>query len=478
MASANLARERLWRAGRLAELLLDERQQAFVRAAHAGGRRFVLCSARRSGKSHACVVLALETGFQNAGCTVIVVTKTFEQIEDIIVPLFEKLTADCPEDIKPRYFPTYGEVRFKNGSVIKLAGVDSKAFNRLRGMEAHLVVVDEAGFIDPIPLDKAIGDVLSPTLLTTGGSLVIASTPPDSSGHPFKTYFEAAEADGASFRWTTPENTRLDETAKARAVRDCGGADTPRYKREHLAMFVSDTSRAVVPEWAAHPKVEGRALAAQSAADRYLAIDLGFRDPTGILWGTWLPATQELYISREFLERGVRIEEMAAEIRAGEAASWPPGSIVTRVSDHDPLVLDELHAKYGILLDNVDKVDKEAQISALRAAVAAGQIVISPDCPLLARTLEAAVWNETREDYERDPELGHADLLDALRYMWRTVRATVQVEERAPLDPIRQHIADWRAEKDGDVGGSGVPFLRAFSEPQPTRSAYQGIIRG
>lgn len=468
--------ERLWRAGRISELLLDANQQEFNKLAREHpSRRVVLASARRSGKSHGLCGLAIEVCLQQPGAQVCIVTKTADQIRTIIIPLLEKLVATCPADIRPIFRPTYGEIRFPNGSKIILAGVESAAFNRLRGLELHLAVVDEAGFIATSDLDETVKAVLSPTLLTTGGPMVIASTPPPSTDHNFIRLYDEAAAEGASRRWTVYDNPRMTPEIIARAVRDCGGADTPRFKREFLAEFISDLTRSVIPEWSTGRLVENRST--YGCADHYVALDLGERDPTAILWCTWIPETRQLYVSNEFLERGATLSRIATAEKQGTALVWPAGANITRVADSPPLVLNELSLSYGLHVDPVDKIGKEAQISALRSAIASGQVVLSPAVPLLDETLKAAVWNDDRTSYIRSAKLGHMDLLDALVYAWRVVRQDVPTEPLVQLDPLRMKMRETYYPQE-ELDGAAGSFLEAFGQNRGSARGTTQAMRG
>lgn len=110
-----------------------------------------------------------------------------------------------------------------------------------------------------------------------------------------------------------------------------------------------------------------------------------------------------------------------------------------RVSDINPTMIGELRSQHGLVFANADKsvgarrelARQESAIHGVRTAFAAGQIIIDPSCKSTIMHLNGARWNEKRTDYERSELLGHADLLDALVYLWRAVNRKLN-----PFPPV------------------------------------------
>ena len=101
---------------------------------------------------------------------------------------------DCPLELRPVY-KTQGNVwLFPNGSRINIAGTDGKNYNKLRGGNAHLCIVDEAGFCSD--LKHIINSILIPLTTITKGRIVLSSTTPTEPDHEFNEYMEYAELNG------------------------------------------------------------------------------------------------------------------------------------------------------------------------------------------------------------------------------------------------------------------------------------------
>src|SRR3954468_19472154 len=95
-------RER-WLRGRLDYKL--HAAQKVIRAKYRSIDRqlFVAECARQFGKSYLMVVEALEIAFKKKDARIKIGTAFHTDLVEFILPAFEKLTADCPEDIKPVY---------------------------------------------------------------------------------------------------------------------------------------------------------------------------------------------------------------------------------------------------------------------------------------------------------------------------------------------------------------------------------------
>ena len=149
--------------------------------------------ARRWGKTRTCCVLAIESALRGPNRRILYAAQTGAAVKEFVSPHFAELAADAPEHLRPVLVAN--EVRFPNGSRIVLQGCDDQLkADRLRGPAAHDAFVDEGGFI-PV-LGYVVRDVIRPQLATTGGKMLIASSPPESADHPFEVFALEAESAG------------------------------------------------------------------------------------------------------------------------------------------------------------------------------------------------------------------------------------------------------------------------------------------
>jgi ribulose bisphosphate carboxylase small subunit len=172
--------DELWRRGEL-QFLLHAGQKDLYDLYHAPSKlkKHVWLMARRFGKSHALVILALEQCLKHPKSIVKIASPTKDQIEKNMRPLFRDILENpigpCPEELRPEWNTKSSIFFFQNGSEIQLAGTDKGNGERLRGGNAHIAMVDEAGSCDD--LHNLINNILLPTTLRTKGKIILASTP-------------------------------------------------------------------------------------------------------------------------------------------------------------------------------------------------------------------------------------------------------------------------------------------------------------
>ena len=440
--------------------------------------RYVMEIARRWGKTWLLLVLAFEACLRRPGARVVYGAPTLKHLSEFILPTVEKLSAVAPESATPVYNAATGHVTFSNGSYIHLFGADDKRkANRGRGPEADLAVFDEAGFT-PV-LRYVLRSVFRPSLLHTGGRVVLGSTPAEEPEHEFTELAQRAEATGNYARRTVWDNPLLTHEAVQRFIdedaRDEGmtAEDYQRsdeFRREYLAERVVDKLLLVVPEWEAARAACIREVPRPELYDALTWLDFGGADPHAVLFAYWHFDLAKLVIEDELLLRdGENTSQLADAIKAKEAALWgatrwegtlraardadyqmmreslpawmadaadakAPQQPFARWADNDLQLVKDLYQLHGLAFAPTAKDDKQLQVNALRVAIQSGDILIHPRCVHLDRHLRTATWaNGKRKDYRR---VGgeHSDLLDAAVYGWRNLY------RRNP------YPADWHAE--------------------------------
>ena len=457
----------IWRRGGngLRHLLLDDdqlEQSAALWSSTAPGDEFHGCISRRRGKSYWAVVecVALCAGERNT--LVKYASLTQKSVRAIIEPLMIEVLASCPEDLRPTYDAQRAVWSWANGSSLSAFGVDSQHYKAGRGPASHFNVWDEAGFF-PESDWQPIASVLDPMLLTTHGRTLMVTTPPESSGHPYRMRYLTALARGRAMHrtiWGHPRLTEdqingfLTQQAEARGMTLAEFKATTYYRREFLAEFVTEETRAAVPGW---NQEAASVIVAEHARPThfhgYEGLDWGFGDPHGATFG-YLDFERGLLIIEDELElRNVNTAMLAAEVKAKEAHLWGvtgwDGTLAgagvfeaaakmlpeflraslakaqstqpfLRVGDNDNLVLADLMQLHGLAVMPTRKDDKQLAVDALDVLVRQRRLRIHPRCKRLIHQLYTTVWNKSRTGWERNSE-GHGDVLDALIYMVRNV---------------------------------------------------------
>jgi hypothetical protein len=378
---------------------------------------------RQFGKSFTACLLADEAARRNPGWQIRFVTGNQKSLRKIVQPNMRTLHDSCPDHLRPQWNSLDGCYRYHNGSEIHLAGANDGHADDSRGQRAHLCVVDEAGFVDD--LDYLAGSVLLPQTLTTGGKLILISTPPITPAHAFIAEVERARGRGTHILRTIDECTHLTDRQKEALIEELGGRTSTKARRELWCEHIVDEEHAVVPEFTDDRRAR---IVAPVPAPTYeqpvIAIDVGFEDLTAVLFGYWSFKTAKLHVQAEVTIKRGRTDQVAEAIRDMEARLWKGNTNLPepcRWSDTDLRLIADLGELHGLGVTPTAKDDKEAQVNALRMLIKHEAIRIDPSCVMLIGTLRTAVWNKARTSFERLREYGHADPLDALIYLHRNV---------------------------------------------------------
>jgi len=136
-------------------------------------KRVVLRWARQTGKTTTLACLCVIHAVLHPHQTILIVAPGLRQ-SMILGDRVRKLLGQMPWDYRQTIISQQLQTifRFRNGSQITVL---PNSENQLRGFTANLIVVDEAAFFHN---DEAIfRNILPPMLATTGGTLIVSSTP-------------------------------------------------------------------------------------------------------------------------------------------------------------------------------------------------------------------------------------------------------------------------------------------------------------
>jgi len=392
-----------------------------------------LCS-RRFGKSHTLSVVAIETCLASPGTVIKYLCPTQKMIRAILQPIFRQILEDCPKALRPTYNRNDAKYVFPNGSEIQLAGTDNGRVENLRGGLAHLCIVDEAGFCDD--LSYAVRSVLLPTLSTTGGKLILSSTPPRSPGHDFAQFVKEAMHDNTLIKKTIFDNTRFSPAQVNEIISQYqGGMKNNEFRREYLAEMVVDVNSSVIPEFS--PEVEMDCVKDVNRPpyfDYYVAADIGFKDFTAVLFGymdfkhSRLVIEDELVMNKD-LTPNFNTEVLAKAIINKEnsllyfTSTGEKKEPYLRISDTNLFFINDMHRLHNVLFMPTQKDDLEAAVNNVRVLINSKKIIISPKCKYLISHLKSATWKTGNSRvFDKSADGGHYDALAALIYMCRNIQ--------------------------------------------------------
>lgn len=426
--------DELWRRGELSFLLHKGQKDLYDLYHSSKIKKHVWLMARRFGKSHSLVILALEQCLKHPNSIVKIASPTKDQVEKNMRPLFRDILnfefGPCPEELRPEWNKQAGIYFFKNGSEIQLAGTDKGNAEKLRGGNSHIAMVDEAGSCTD--LHNLINSILLPTTLKTGGKVILASTPPSELDHEFLDFIEEAMTRGTLIKKTIEDNPMLSKETIAEAIAEVGGLESAACRREYFCEVVKDSKRTVLPEatedlmkkivkeWPRPPHFE-----------TYEAMDLGFNDLTVVLFGYYDFRGDKVIIEDEIVVNGaeLHLKKLGEQIWKKEEELWTnimSGEVrrpILRVSDTNLVAINEIRQNTfnRVNFTSAEKDDNNSAINHLRMMLAGQKIIIHPRCTTLIRHLLNVKWDSSKKKFARSPDDGHYDAVDAIKYFVRSV---------------------------------------------------------
>ena len=418
--------EQLWRMGIISWKFHPSQLDIYEAINKATSSTFVILCARQLGKSYLLCAYAIEFALQHPDAKISFLAPTAKAVKKIILPRIQEIMKDCPRDLLPAYKVNEQVYTFKNGSEIHLAGTDAERAENLRGQVFHLVICDEAGFMDK--LDYVVSSILRPATATVAGRIILSSTPPVSPGHPFKVLADSAKLTGNYIKKTIHDNPLIPEKVKQQYLIESGGETSVAWRREYLAEFLQDEKEAVIPE-ATEKKIEemtrdivhyqpGLQLLPNQFMrpayyDAYTVADLGYTDNTGILFGHWDFFNATLVIEDEALFNQPNSQKIADIVREKEALNWGEKRPYMRFCDGDPITISDLNTTHQLTFTATRKDDLEASVNSARLFIQDNKVKINRKCKNFISQLNSATWDSTRKKFIRTPEHGHYDLVAA-----------------------------------------------------------------
>lgn len=410
---------------------------------------FVCNIARQFGKTYWAVVKAVEVALSKPKAQIRYGAAFQSDLMDFIIPAFEKVMEDCPEDIKGKFKTQGTKFVFPNGSVIKLVGLDKNP-NGLRGNTLDLIIIDECGFVGN--LDYVYKSVIIPaTTHRPEAKIILISTPPSTPAHAFLDYAQKAESESAYRMFTIFENPMLDNVGVLRLMTETGCTipsdmdplqviETIRqtkviefpddwfisttFRREYLCEFITDSDLQIIPEWQDKFVQELEKDELYSFWHKYVGMDLGTKDFTACIFGHYNFRKSILYVEDEFKMNGPQMntELLVGAVKSKEKDLWGENPPFRRISDNNNLhLLQDLSSLHNLHFMATNKDSLEAMINEVRLMVQAGRIIINPRCKQLIGCLKYGVWDEKRKGFARSTTYGHFDALAALIYLVRNL---------------------------------------------------------
>ena len=409
-------------------------------------RRKAVCSTRRSAKSWCIVLYLISEALKTENGIFAFLTLTNDSAKRIVKPILREISDKYNLNLK---IDSDMEIKFSNGSIIYLVGLDStsKQMGRLRGNKYDLACIDECqGFTQD--LREVIENVLDIALAQSKSTLVMAGTPgndmsthywwmvnrPDSEEHQWKKFF---------FNWR--ENTSLDVKSNMK-VCDCIQEEldlkisrnpliinTPAFRQEWLGEWVVETSARVYKSSKIN-YIKDLPLNFLKKPTYILSLDLGYYDATAFVIGAYNKRIDNnFYILESFKKSKLTITEVAEIIKELKKKYFFSHHIVDAANTQ---AVEEMRQQHSLPLKAAEKLGKEAHIALINSDFITNncKIIESANKDLI-QELETLIWDQKAllqgKHKENASKANH--LCDALLYSHHASRHYWYASEEAPL---------------------------------------------
>jgi hypothetical protein len=480
-----IANTRAWQRGFLQFLMLPMQLAAYRAFVACTFSVFVVLCSRRWGKTRFACLLVWMYALAVPGSIIRYAAPTKAHGRQFVQPAMRWLEELAPEHLRPRFVTQDNTWIWPNNSRAHLGSCESDAdVDAQVGTECHFAVVDEAGKIRSELLRKLLQQTLLPQFLTTRGKTIVLGTPSDSPDHYFRTLVVQAEERGTLVKHTIDKCTHVNADALAELLVELGGNDSTAARRELHCEFVTEDSRALIPEWRHHkmhvaPGDNEPFPERPRHFDAYTILDTGFNDLSMVGFGYYWYGGGRLVIEDELPLRYHSGGAVGRAVLLKERELWGEQTPLKRWADASPQTLADIRdgsakrdpdgrvLEDGCVFAMAEKQDAVAAHERLRNAVEHHKILIHPRCKVTRAHMEHGIWNEQRTEYQRvrDPDGHHFDGVAMMKY---AVRAVVWGKNPAPLvelhDPTRQvvspHIAEaYRREQQSRRAAGGPRTL-------------------
>lgn len=464
----------LWRRGNLSYLLKGKQHEIYNTIKRAEEHITVIACSRRFGKSYCLCIVSIELCQQKPNAVVKYAAPTKTQVAEIVTKIMRGILEDCPPEMMPEWKEARKMYVFPNGSEIHIAATNEGTIETLRGMASDLCIIDEAGSVTE--LTYCIDSVLSPTTDTTGGKIILASTPNSrDSTHEFNLLYMQPRLEANTLLKFTIYESPLLSPAKIQEIEDRYGKNSQHFKTEYLCEISVDPELMVVPEFIEKESELIRAVPRTPYFNTYVSMDPGFDDPAFVIFAWYDFNNATIVVEDEIIINGPSLttDKLAELIREKEAIHFINGANLPvpptlRVSDtNSPILVNDLHRLHNLLFVNTNKDNKDAAINEVRMRFQQGRIAINPRCINLCFHLRSCKWDRRHTRFAHVKEnkraglmAHHADGVDALIYLVRNV----QTHLNPYPDTYGRERGPYMHARTTEYPGAATPFGKVLQQ--------------
>lgn len=418
-----------------------EQQLKFI---HDPAKRKILCLPRRSGKSTALALYLINIAIHEPKAKLLYVNTTKAEAKNVMWhDIFE--TIINRKKIGAELIDSKNEIRFTNGSIIFLHGVDAtpKEMNKIRGKKYKLAVIDECQSYTQ-DLRQLVNQVMGPTLADANATICMVGTPGNMMGEHYWYQLnkpESQEKGWTFFTWSWKDNPHVRENMQKHinelVQHNPLVQNTPWFRQEYLGEWVPETDARVYKS-EDYNYIECLPNNFTKGCSYILSLDLGFHDATAFVVGAYNKRfDNNFYVIESQKISNLTITAVAKIIQNYRNKYKDLGGLKTMVCDAANLqAVEEMRIVHNLPLLAADKYGKEAHIALMNSDFITKNLFIVQDSNQeLIKELNTLIWDPKALLKGQHKEISTKDnhLTDALLYAHHASR---HYWYNAPPDPL------------------------------------------
>ena len=394
-------------------------QKSFILDPH---QKKALFGERRGAKSTCMGIAAIDTCLHSPSAKVLYASLTKDSCKKIMydgVLSYLLRTHNIPAKLV-----NGNEMRFDNGSIIYLVGLDStrKEKEKVRGIKSSLNIIDEMQSFQQ-DTQLIINEIIGPAAADTNSPEIIGGTAGDAIGKNYwyeitkdntrdnRVNYSLMHPEWKVYRCSWEDNISIDEITGKR-VCDNIRKTLEEQKKLHPGIECTSSFR---KEWNAEWLLENNIRVYKSEQSNYidqipvglyttgivymLGLDLGYNDPNAFVIVAYnLKFSNKLYVIRSYEKNEMNTQSLAKEIKQLDNQYHFVHMIVDGGGLGKQIVID-LNTTYGLHLEPADKAGKLSHINMLNSDFQTNDIIIyQPDNKTLIDQLSSHRWNRKKFD--------------------------------------------------------------------------------
>jgi len=363
----------------------------------------------------------------------------------------------------------------ENGSIGYLMGADDDdQIETLRGLEADLYIIDEAGIFAPARLRKLLTEIIAPQRASRQGRVVLIGTPgylakgafweatcpkaKDEQNRPYHINFGTKDPWGRTpqdksrpwsrHHWTLQDNRPMAhqwDEALITKEQNRWPDDHPIWRREYLGEWVDSYDGLVYryadaksnggATWYPEPTKENPVgLPPEGAPWRFIGgLDIGFEEPTAFVVCAYSPRLRQLRHVWDTSRSHMVVDDVADMLTEAYTRFGSIEKIYADAGALGKMVVETL-VRRGFPIEKAEKREKWDHIELLNSALSRGEVLIVPgdhqhseDEYTLEDQLLTNAWDLSKGDRDElartgrlreDPAIPN-DTADAFLYAYR-----------------------------------------------------------